>query len=162
MSESNQRAKKQLIELYGAECFIDKLHLRKDKEPRHYTGQGQLKKMKQLTYHHILEKRNGGRATVENGALLSFENHQWFNRQPPKAQAQMNRKFQEYKQSIDCGIEYVDDLDLDFTVECQTFSLQKDGIKVNKGHVKGKHNKHKSKKKHRQENQRLKKEFEDR
>ena len=72
---SNKGAKQKLIKLYGAECFIEKLHLRIDDKPRHYTSKGQRQRMKQLTYHHILEKRNGGQATVENGALLSAENH---------------------------------------------------------------------------------------
>lgn len=55
MSKSNKRAKDELIRLYGAECFIDKLHLRTDKG-RKYTGKAQRHKMKQLTYHHIQEK----------------------------------------------------------------------------------------------------------
>ena len=55
---SNRKAKELLIKYYGAECFIDKLHLRNDKEPRSYTGKSQKQKMKMLTYHHILEKRN--------------------------------------------------------------------------------------------------------
>lgn len=58
MSKSNKRAKEALIKLYGAECFIEKLHLRKDTEPRKYTGKAQYKRMKELTYHHILEKHN--------------------------------------------------------------------------------------------------------
>lgn len=60
--------------------------------------------MKQLTYHHIKEKRNGGAATVENGALLSFENHMWFNQQSPEAQRTMNQAFQEYKKASDHNI----------------------------------------------------------
>ena len=54
---SNRKAKELLIKYYGAECFIEKLHLRSDKEPRQYTGKSQKQKMKMLTYHHILEKR---------------------------------------------------------------------------------------------------------
>lgn len=54
---SNKSAKNKLIELYGVECFIDKLHLRKGNREK-YTSKGQYKRMKQLTYHHILEKRN--------------------------------------------------------------------------------------------------------
>lgn len=54
---SNKKAKEALIKLYGKECFIEKLHLRDDKE-RHYTGKAQYKRMKELSYHHILEKRN--------------------------------------------------------------------------------------------------------
>jgi hypothetical protein len=94
---SNKRAKERLIALYGPECFIEKLHLRPDDEPRHYTSKGQYKRMKQLTYHHIKEKSKGGKATVENGALLSAENHAWFHQQEPKAQSKMNSAFQEYK-----------------------------------------------------------------
>lgn len=52
----NKGAKQKLIELYGEECFIDKLHLKPTKEK--YTSKGQYKRMKQLTFHHILEKRN--------------------------------------------------------------------------------------------------------
>lgn len=96
---SNKSAKEKLIKLYGAECFIEKLHLRQDTE-RRYTGKGQRKKMKQLTYHHILEKCKGGKATVENGAILSAENHEWFNQQSKEDQARMNDMFQKYKLGI--------------------------------------------------------------
>ena len=113
---SNKKARKKLIKLYGAECFIEKLHLRKDTELRQYTGKGQYEKMKQLTYHHIREKQHGGKATVENGALLSAENHIWFNEQSKEAQKQMNELFQKYKQSIECKVEFVDELDTRFTV----------------------------------------------
>lgn len=101
---SNKKIKDRLIELYGPECFIDKLHLRKDKKPCRYRSKGQYERMKQLTYHHIKEKRNGGKTTIENGALLSAENHEWFNKQSDKAQRQMNELFQEYKRLVDIGI----------------------------------------------------------
>ena len=45
---SNKSAKQELIRRYGKECFIEKLHLRKDDKPRRYTGKGQMKRMKQL------------------------------------------------------------------------------------------------------------------
>ena len=63
-----------------------------------------MARMKQLTYHHIKAKRDGGKATVENGALLSFENHMWFNQQSPEAQRTMNQAFQEYKKASDHNI----------------------------------------------------------
>ena len=113
---SNKRAKERLIQLYGAECFIEKLHLRKDTEPRRYKSKGQYKRMKQLTYHHIRERKNGGKATIENGALLSAENHAWFNKQSKEAQKQMNELFQKYKASVECKVEFVDDLDTRFSV----------------------------------------------
>jgi hypothetical protein len=72
---TNKIARKKLEKLYGAECFIEKLHLRIDTEPRKYKSKGQMKRMKQLSYHHILEKSRGGKTTVANGAILSVENH---------------------------------------------------------------------------------------
>ena len=66
---SNKSAKDKLIQLYGAECFIEKLHLRHDTD-RHYTSKGQLKRMKQLTYHHIKPKSEGGKATIENRSFV--------------------------------------------------------------------------------------------
>ena len=113
---SNKQAKEKLIRLYGGECFIEKLHLREDKEPRKYSSKGQYKRMKQLTYHHIKERRYGGKATVENGALLSAENHEWFNKQSKEAQKQMNELFQEYKHSVECSVEFVDELDTRFSI----------------------------------------------
>ena len=123
MSSSNKKAKEALIRLYGAECFIDKLGLRKDKE-RRYTGKGQYEKMKGLTFHHIEERCRGGKATVENGALLSLENHQWFNQQSRAEQARMNEAFQEHKREIDekrekkeCRVVLVDDLETGIEVK---------------------------------------------
>ena len=77
---SNTKIKNRMIAKYRAECWIDKLHLRPIESYRKYTSKGQLKRMKQLTFHHIKEKSKGGRATEENGALLSAENHEWFNK----------------------------------------------------------------------------------
>ena len=67
---SNKKAKEELIRLYGAECFIEKLHLRREEKPRAYSSKGQMQKMKQLTYHHIRMKKNGGKATRENRCFI--------------------------------------------------------------------------------------------
>lgn len=123
---SNKRAKEKLIELYGNECFIDKLHLRKDKV-RRYTSKGQMKRMRQLTYHHIIERRKGGKATVENGALLSAENHSWFHKQSEQKQKAMNQIFQEYKKSQECSVVFVEDLKLPFKIEFTELSVDEKG-----------------------------------
>lgn len=121
---SNKKIKEELIRRYGAECFIEKLKLRKDNTPRRYKGKGQMKRMKQLTYHHIKMKKDGGRATVENGALLSAENHAWFHKQNPQDQATMNALFQEYKKQYqECEVVFVDDLKLDFEIKAMEFHI---------------------------------------
>lgn len=125
---SNKNAKDELIRRYGAECFIEKLHLRKDDEPRHYTSKGQKKRMKMLTFHHIKMRKDGGKATVENGALLSAENHSWFHQQSPQAQGYMNALFQEYKRQVDeCRVVFVDDLEVPFEVNVIDFSIDERG-----------------------------------
>ena len=55
------------------------------------------------------------------GALLSVENHQWFNKQTPEAQAEMNRRFQEYKK---CKVVLVEDLDLDFHIGAMELEIE--------------------------------------
>ena len=121
---SNKRAKEELIRIYGAECFIEKLKLRKDVKPTRYKSKGQMKKMKQLTFHHIKMRKDGGRATVENGALLSAENHAWFHQQSSKDQTQMNAIFQEYKKQYqECKVVFVDDLDLGFEIKAMEFCI---------------------------------------
>lgn len=103
---SNKSIKEKMIAKYGAKCFIEILHLR-EKPVMHYKSRGQMKKMKALTYHHIKEKQSGGKATEENGALLSVENHAWFNKQSKEKQAEMNQAFQEYKREFKLGIAQV-------------------------------------------------------
>lgn len=93
----NKAVKEEMIEIFGPECFIEKLKLRKDTEPRKYKGSKQLEIMRSLTYHHIEERCKGGKTTIGNGALLSNENHMWFNEQNKKDQDRMNKLFQRYK-----------------------------------------------------------------
>ena len=100
---SNKRAKEALISRYGPECFIEKLGLR-DTSKLKYKGKKQYERMKMLTYHHIKRKASGGQTTVQNGALLSAENHAWFHQQPIDKQERMNDIFQEYKRQVDNGL----------------------------------------------------------
>ncbi len=128
---SNKKVREELEKRYGAECFIEKLHLRIDTEPRRYKSKGQMKRMKQLTYHHILEKSRGGKTTVANGAILSVENHVYFHRQPPHVQKQFNEMFQEYKRLVDesneCKVVTVDDLDVPFKIAPVEFYVDEKG-----------------------------------
>ena len=120
----NKKAKNELIKYYGAECFIEKLKLRRDTTPRTYTSKGQMKRMKQLTYHHIRMRKDGGDSSRENGALLSAENHQWFHKQNEHTQGYMNALFQEYKRQVDeCRVVLCDELNLPFTIRATTFSI---------------------------------------
>lgn len=65
----NKSARQELERLYGKECFIDKLHLREETQKR-YTGKGQFKRMKQLTYHHIKMRKDGGNRTMKKKDII--------------------------------------------------------------------------------------------
>lgn len=126
---SNKSVKERLIKLYGNKCFIERLKLR-DTTGLKYTGCGQYKRMKQLTYHHILEKSKGGKATVENGALLSAENHEWFHKQSKPEQRKMNNMFQELKRGIDhqeLRVELVNEIKCPFEAKYLEMCIDKKG-----------------------------------
>lgn len=131
---SNKKARQQLEKRYGAECFIEKLHLRKDTTPRKYKGKAQMKRMKQLTYHHLQMKKDGGKATIENGAILSNENHIWLHKQPEVVQSYLNAIFKEYKKQVDeCAVKFVDYIDTPYEIKVSDFVIEeKDKEKYNR------------------------------
>lgn len=126
---SNKKVKEALIRKYGNKCFIERLHIR-DTKGMKYKSCGQYKRMKQLTYHHILMKKDGGRATIENGALLSTENHEWFHKQSESDQKIMNNMFQELKREIDnqeLEVERVEELDCPLRIACLEVITRENG-----------------------------------
>ena len=96
----NRIIRKELIDLYGSECFIEKLHIRPTKNIK-YKGKKQHSKMQRLTLHHIKMKCEGGETSVENGALLNAENHEWFHKQDRETQDMLNKMFVKYKKFAD-------------------------------------------------------------
>lgn len=162
MSKSNKKVKDALIRLYGNKCFIERLQLR-DTKGKKYKGCNQYKKMKMLTYHHIKMKKDGGKATIENGALLSAENHQWFHEQSKQDQARMNSMFQELKKRIDqerLGVEFVEEIDCPFDIDCTEIWIDNNQIhakSLNKKQIEERQRRRDIK-----ELQRIRKEWEDR
>ena len=74
---------------------------------------GYKKSDDQITYHHLRAKRNGGKATAENGALVKGYNHQWLERLPEEEREAVNNRLREFKLNFsgiaitDNGIETV-------------------------------------------------------
>lgn len=149
---SNKAVKERLIARYGAECFIERLKLR-DTSGLKYTGKNQYKRMKMLTYHHIKEKSKGGKATIENGALLSAENHQWFHQQDRADRERMNNAFQELKRRIDhaepCEVQLAPESDIitPFDLDIITTNIDATGHIKTQKKAKKKYNRPKQKRK---------------
>ena len=150
---SNKSVKEEMIRRYGAKCFIERLKLR-DTSGLRYKGKGQYKKMKMLTYHHIRMKSKGGKATIENGALLSAENHAWFHQQPKADQERMNQQFQDLKRDIDnnyepCEVQLApeSDITLPFDLDIMTVNIDDTGKIKPQKKAKKKYNRAKTKRK---------------
>lgn len=60
MAKGNREARKELELLYGAKCMLT--HIKT-----------------QLSYHHIIKKRDGGRNNIQNGALLNRVAHDYLH-----------------------------------------------------------------------------------
>ncbi len=83
---SNKKAIIKLTSVFGHICFLNGVILVKNP----------------ITYHHIVAKRNKGKATFENGALLCHLEHQMFNaieRDNQRHAESLNDGFMEYKQT---------------------------------------------------------------
>lgn len=65
MGDKLRRLKEEMILVYGLKCWMNELWVPSKKDI--------------LTFHHILERRNGGRDLWENGALLGLSSHQYLN-----------------------------------------------------------------------------------
>lgn len=106
---SNKKTREEMIALFGEECWIEKLNLKPRSIIGEYTGKSiqKAKEEKRIVYHHIIMKKDGGKSTIANGALISEENHAWFHKQKQWRQDAMNEYFQQYK--INCILANFDD-----------------------------------------------------
>lgn len=64
----NTKVRKQMEEIFGSECWIEKLDLKPRTIIGEFKGKSvkRLKKDKVLTYHHIIMRKDGGKPTIAN------------------------------------------------------------------------------------------------
>ena len=122
----NKSVKNRMFQLYGKKCFIEKLGIRTGVSKK-YKSSKQYRKMKELTYHHIIMKSEGGETSIENGSILCVECHTWFHQQDKETQDILNELFQEIK-----DIEYVDGLELPYEIKCKVIQFNEKGKVIEK------------------------------
>lgn len=64
-SKDVRRLKEEMISIYGNYCWLNDMWVPNKKDI--------------MTFHHIIEKRNGGKTIWENGALLGSSSHNFLN-----------------------------------------------------------------------------------
>lgn len=107
MGKNNKRAKEELMELYGKGCMFEKAHIAERiakmggiKTYASYLAGKKFKGKsikKQLTYHHLQHKSDGGRATVENGAVVDVTAHAYLHSLPRHQEEIINNMLRAYK-----------------------------------------------------------------
>ena len=127
MSRDNKKARKKLEKIYGKGCFIERMGIRKIKGVKPID--------KTITYHHLKKRSEGGKATVENGANLAWENHAWLHSLPEAQQKDLNNRIREWKLNylIERGGDITQHGSIDLTEimpddECITIKLE-DNVK---------------------------------
>lgn len=122
MSNGNQRAKNRLIQKFGKICMVEEAGIRKIPRAVRIKIKGYKMSDDMITFHHLVPRRKGGKATPENGALVKDYNHRWLESLPSAEREQVNDKLREFKMSFaqlyagEKGLEIDDSgtLELDF------------------------------------------------
>lgn len=98
MSKSkNKSTRLELERIYGKGCMIERAGIRYIPMEKRKKIKGYSKNQEKMTYHHIKEVKEGGKATVENGAVLKAYNHAWLHTLPEDQKQEVNRKLQDFK-----------------------------------------------------------------
>ena len=93
--KSNKHIKSIMYIRYGKMCMIC------DWKPSNKKKHKFNKHSNYLTYHHLIEKQDGGPTTVENGAILCRFCHEWLNTLPKEIQEEQNNMLRKRKSVID-------------------------------------------------------------
>lgn len=94
---SNKTIRELMEKKYGKKCMVEAAGIRFISKETRKKIKGYKKTQEQLTYHHIKEKQEGGKATEENGAVVKGYNHTWIHSLPPEEKEKVNQRLQQYK-----------------------------------------------------------------
>lgn len=97
---SNRSARQSLEKQFGKICMIEQLGIRNIPKDQRRKIKGYTKYDDIITYHHIKEKQDGGKATDENGALIRGYNHRWLHSLPEDQKQKVNNSILEFKATV--------------------------------------------------------------
>lgn len=89
-----------MTHIFGKKCMMEEAGIREIPKEERRKIKGYKHTDEKLTYHHIKPKSQGGKATIENGAVLKGYNHQWLEKQPKAEREKINKQLQEYKIAV--------------------------------------------------------------
>ena len=86
---ANSQAKKELQRIFGDGCFMERAGIR--------TVKGFKKTAHSITYHHLKHRSEGGETTVDNGANLAKENHEFLHSLSRAKEEIINNRIRRWK-----------------------------------------------------------------
>lgn len=152
-----------------AEEFVEKLGTIKTykqfKEEKHYTSKKTRCLEQMMTLHHLKHKAEGGKATVQNGAIINELAHRYLHSLPRSQEEIINDYIREWKRQNygKCTIDFVEEIDEPYDLEMAEMTVERTKITYKKLSKKQKKQMLRAqKKKEKKEMQRLRKQYEDR
>lgn len=100
MSNGNKSARRKLERIFGKKCMIEAAGIRYIPVEKRRKIKGYTTSQDKLTYHHIKERSKGGKATVENGAIIKGYNHAWLHQLPRDEKEMVNERLKQYKLNV--------------------------------------------------------------
>ena len=114
---TNKSAKQELERVYGKGCMFKKAHIEEQIEAlrtiqtyrrflyeTRYTGRKIHLLENNLTYHHLKHRSEGGKSTLENGAVIGELPHRYIHSLSRQEEEIINNMFREYKFKLQGGI----------------------------------------------------------
>ena len=107
---SNKSKREELQKIYGNGSMFKKSKVeeylttlpriksyKKFQEEKHYTRKQKLKLEQTLTYHHMQHLSEGGKTTLENGAVVTEGEHQYMHALPRLEEEIINKHIKNWK-----------------------------------------------------------------
>lgn len=107
---SNKTARQELERIYGKGSMFEKSHAadyvstlpvikgyKKFIEEKHLTRKQKLRLEESFAYHHLQHKADGGKATVENGAIVNNLEHEYMHKLPRNQEEIINNHIRQWK-----------------------------------------------------------------
>lgn len=152
----NKTARKRLQRKYGKGCMFENAHceqqieklrtiktFKKYLEEKKYKSNEIRKKQKKLSYHHLKHRSEGGRTTLDNGAVVSELVHSYMHSLPREHEEIINNMIREYKLNIAAlkGIGIIEnpqtiEIDMSDCIEIEVFDYNARTKKVPKTRAK--------------------------
>lgn len=152
----NKTARKRLQRKYGKGCMFENAHceqqieklrtiktFKKYLEEKKYKSNEIRKKQKKLSYHHLKHRSEGGRTTLDNGAVVSELVHSYMHSLPREHEEVINNMIRQYKIHVatlngNGKVEQVQEIEFDMSdcIEIEVFDYDSKKKKMPKSRAK--------------------------